>query len=115
MVDLWEYVSMAWLRRAVDLLGKRYHLENERQTVFIENERVRVAMVEIADKFVNKITTYVQEGQCVRPAQKVSFIERGSQVDLLIFSRDVEILTHTGAQVYGGQTPVARLINPDYE
>jgi hypothetical protein len=22
MVDLWEYVSMAWLRRAVDLLGK---------------------------------------------------------------------------------------------
>ena len=109
MVDLWEYLSMAWLRRAVDLLGKRYHLENERQTVFIENERVRVAMVEIADKFVNKITTYVQEGQCVTPAQKISFIERGSQVDLLIFTPEVEILTHTGAQVYGGQTPVARL------
>ncbi|MFN7162390.1 MAG: phosphatidylserine decarboxylase, partial [Fimbriimonadales bacterium] len=109
MVDLWEYVSMAWLRRAVDLLGKRYHLENERQTVFLENERVRLAMVEIADKFVNKITTYVREGQCVQPAQKISFIERGSQVDLLIFTRAVEILTHTGAQVYGGQTPLARL------
>jgi len=110
MVDLWEYVSMAWLRRAVDLLGKRYHLENERQTVFLENERVRVAMVEIADKFVNKITTYVSEGDTVCPAQKVSFIERGSQVDLLIFSKSVEILTHTGAQVYGGQTPIARLV-----
>lgn len=109
MVDLWEYVSLAWLRRAVDLLGKRYHLENERQTVFIENPRVRLAMVEIADKFVNKITTYVHEGQCVQPAQKISFIERGSQVDLLIFTRAVEILTHTGAQVYGGQTPIARL------
>ncbi len=109
MVDLWEYVSMAWLRRAVDLLGKRYHLENERQTVFLENERVRVAMVEIADKFVNKITTYIREGEQVRAGQKVSFIERGSQVDLLIFSRAVEILTHTGAQVYGGLTPVARL------
>lgn len=109
MVDLWEYVSMAWLRRAVDLLGKRYHLENERQTVFLENERVRVAMVEIADKFVNKITTYIHEGEQVRAGQKVSFIERGSQVDLLIFSREVEILTHTGAQVYGGLTPVARL------
>ncbi|GIV06544.1 MAG: phosphatidylserine decarboxylase [Fimbriimonadales bacterium] len=115
MVDLWEYVSMTWLRRAVDLLGKRYHLENERQTIFIENEHLRLAMVEIADKFVNKITTYVQEGQCVRPAQKVSFIERGSQVDLLLFTRDVEILTHTGAQVYGGQTPVARFIKPDDE
>jgi phosphatidylserine decarboxylase len=109
MVDLWEYVSMAWLRRAVDLLGKKYHLQNERQTIFIEGERVRVAVVEIADKFVNKITTYVQEGQCVQPAQKLSFIERGSQVDLLIFSRAVEILTHTGAQVYGGQTPLARV------
>ena len=109
MVDLWEYVSMAWLRRAVDLLGKRYHLENERQTVFLENERVRVVMVEIADKFVNKITTYIREGEQVRAGQKVSFIERGSQVDLLIFSRAVEILTHTGAQVYGGLTPVARL------
>jgi phosphatidylserine decarboxylase len=72
MVDLWEYVSMAWLRRAV----------------------------------------YVQEGQCVKPAQKLSFIERGSQVDLVIFSRAVEILTHTGAQVYGGQTPLARVLSP---
>ncbi len=112
MVDLWEYVSMTWLRRAVDLLGKRYHLENERQTIFLENEHVRLAIVEIADKFVNKITTYVQEGQCVHAGQKLSFIERGSQVDLLIFSRAVEILTHTGAQVYGGQTPVARVHSP---
>ncbi len=107
MVDLWEYVSMAWLRRAVDLLGKRYHLHNERQTLFIENTHVRVAVVEIADKFVNKITTYVQEGEAVRAGQKLSFIERGSQVDLLIFSRAIEILTHTGAQVYGGLTPIA--------
>jgi phosphatidylserine decarboxylase len=112
MVDLWEYVSMAWLRRAVDLLGKKYHLQNERQTIFIEGERVRVALVEIADKFVNKITTYVQEGQSVKPAQKLSFIERGSQVDLVIFSRAVEILTHTGAQVYGGQTPLVRVLSP---
>ncbi|MCS7272626.1 MAG: phosphatidylserine decarboxylase [Fimbriimonadales bacterium] len=112
MVDLWEYVSMTWLRRAVDLLGKRYYLENERQTIFLENERVRVAVVEIADKFVNKITTFVREGQQVQPAQKLTFIERGSQVDLLIFSRAVDILTHTGAQVYGGQTPVARLKSP---
>ena len=109
MVDLWEYVSMTWLRRAVDLLGKQYHLENERQTMLIENTRVRVAMVEIADKFVNKITTYVRVGETVCPGQKVSFIERGSQVDLLIFTRSVAILTHTGAQVYGGLTPLARL------
>ncbi len=110
MLDLWEYIRMAWLRRAVDLLGKRFQLENERQTLLITNGTLRLAMVEIADKFVNKITTYVQEGQRVQAGQKVAFIGRGSQVDLLIFTRRVEILTRVGAQVYGGETPIARLI-----
>ena len=110
MLDLWEYIRMAWLRRAVDLLGKRFQLENERQTLLLENGKVRLAMVEIADKFVNKITTYVQEGQPVQAGQKVAFIGRGSQVDLLIFTRQVEILTRVGAQVYGGETPIARLL-----
>ncbi len=110
MLDLWEYIQMAWLRRAVDLLGKRFQLENERQTLFLQNGTVRLAMVEIADKFVNKITTYVQEGQAVQVGQKLAFIGRGSQVDLLIFTRQIEILTRVGAQVYGGETPIARLL-----
>jgi phosphatidylserine decarboxylase len=109
MLDLWEYIRMAWLRRAVDLLGKRFHLQNERQTLLLRNGKVRLAMVEIADKFVNKITTFVREGQVVQTGQKLAFIGRGSQVDLLLFTREVEILTRVGAQVYGGETPLARL------
>lgn len=107
MVDLWEYIQLTYLRRAVDLFGKRYALENERQTVFIEG-RVKVAMVEIADKFVNKISTYVQTGDQLRAGQKVSFIERGSQVDLFIFG-DIDFLVGVGDQVYGAQTPIARI------
>lgn len=109
MVDLWEYVNLTFLRRAVNLLGKRYQLENERQTVFLESEQVKLAMVEIADKFINKITTYIEEGEQLKPGQKVSFIERGSQVDLAIFTKDVEILAKVGDQVYGGSTPIALL------
>ena len=108
MVDLWEYVQLTWLRRAVDLFGKRYALENERQTVFVEGP-VKIAMVEIADKFVNKIRTYIQTGDRLRPGQKVSFIERGSQVDLLLFSEDLDFLVGVGDQVYGAQTAIARL------
>lgn len=108
MVDLWEYVQLTWLRRAVDLFGKRYALENERQTVFIDG-RVKVAMVEIADKFVNKIRTYIRSGDTLRAGQKVSFIERGSQVDLFLFSEDLEFLVGVGDQVYGAQTAIARL------
>ncbi|WP_425146965.1 phosphatidylserine decarboxylase [Deinococcus sp.] len=112
MVDLWEYVQLTYLRRAVDLFAKRYALENERQTVFLEGtlagQPLKLAMVEIADKFVNKISTYVVVGEELRPGQKVSFIERGSQVDLFVFAQDIEFLVSVGDQVYGAQTPIAR-------
>ena len=112
MVDLWEYVQLTYLRRAVDLFAKRSALENERQTVFLEGQLggrpLKVAMVEIADKFVNKISTYIKVGETVRPGQKISFIERGSQVDLFIFAEDLEFVVGVGDQVYGAQTPIAR-------
>lgn len=112
MVDLWEYVQLTYLRRAVDLFAKRYALENERQTVFLDGmlggQPLKVAMVEIADKFVNKISTYVALGEAVRPGQKVSFIERGSQVDLFLFAEDVDFLVGVGDQVYGAQTAIAQ-------
>ncbi len=112
MVDLWEYVQLTYLRRAVDLFAKRYALENERQTVFLEGrlggQPLKVAMVEIADKFVNKISTYVALGEAVRPGQKVSFIERGSQVDLFLFAEDIDFLVGVGDQVYGAQTAIAQ-------
>ena len=112
MVDLWEYIQLTYLRRAVDLFAKRYALENERQTVFLEGmlegAPLKLAMVEIADKFVNKISTYIKVGEDVRPGQKVSFIERGSQVDLFVFAEDIEFLVGVGDQVYGAQTPIAR-------
>ncbi len=109
MVDLWEYVRLTYLRRAVDLFAKPFHLENERNTVFLTGRHVRLAMVEIADRFVNKITCYVRPGQEVRAGEKVSFIARGSQVDLIIFRPDAEILVRVGQQVYGVLTPVARV------
>lgn len=112
MVDLWEYVRLTYLRKAVDLFGHRYHLVNERNTVFLDGGDVRLAAVEIADKFVNKIDCFVRPGDRVRRGQKISFIKRGSQVDLVIFRRDVEFLVRVGQQVYGALTPVVRYNAP---
>jgi len=109
MVDFWEYLRLAVLRRAVDLFGKRYHLENERMTLILENgDGPKLAMVQIADKFVNKIRPFVAEGDELRVGQKVGFIERGSQVDLIVFSTDVVPAVSVGDQVYGGKTVIAR-------
>ncbi len=107
MVDLWEYVRLAYLRRAVDLFSHRYRLVNERNTIFIRGEGPRVAVVEIADKFVNKIRCFVRPGEWLTAGQKLSFIEWGSQVDLVIFEPGVKILVRPGQKVIGARTVIA--------
>jgi phosphatidylserine decarboxylase len=93
----------------VDLFANPFHLESERNTIFLSSPVVRLAGVEIADRFVNKISCFVRPGQEVRAGEKLSFIARGSQVDLVIFRPDVEILVRVGQQVYGAMTPLARV------
>ncbi len=108
MVDLWEYFNLTYLRRAVNLFSHRFHLENERNTIFIIGEDgFRVAAVEIADKFVSKINCFVREGQELKLGEKISFIDRGSQVDLVIFHSNLNWKVSFGDQVYGGKTVLA--------
>ncbi|MDN5347666.1 MAG: phosphatidylserine decarboxylase [Clostridia bacterium] len=115
MVDLWEYIRLTYLRQVVDLFSHRYRLVNERLTLFLSHEHLNVALVEIADKFVNKISCFVRPGQEVAMGHKLSFIERGSQVDLIIFSQELEFLVKVGQQVYGARTPICRYFPGDRE
>lgn len=108
MVDLWEYIRLTYLRRAVDLFSHRYRLVNERLTLFLDAGELKLALVEIADKFINKIKCFTAAGETLRAGQKISFIERGSQVDLIIFSEEIEFTVRVGQQVYGAQTVIAR-------
>lgn len=105
MVDLLEYIRLTYLRKAIDLFGKKFHFQNERNTLFIKGD-INVAMVEIADKFVNKIKCFVKPGDAVKAGQKLAFIERGSQVDLFI-PKDCRVFIEVGQQVFGGLTAIA--------
>jgi phosphatidylserine decarboxylase len=108
MVDLWEYIKITYLRRAIDLFSHRYRLVNERLTIFMENADLKLAQVEIADKFVNKIRNFQEVGARVHAGEKLSFIDRGSQVDLVLFTDQLEFAVQVGQQVYGAQTVLAR-------
>lgn len=111
MFDFWEYVRITWLRRHVQLFARRYTLENERQTMWLTGTRFKVALVLIADKFVDKITTFTQEGAMVPAGGKLSFIARGSQVDLVVCGHsNLEVEVQEGQGVYGPLTVVARLL-----
>lgn len=108
MLDLWEYIRVVWLRKMVDMFARRYHLENERNTIFLDANGVKMAVVLIADKFVAKIQCFVEQGRTLEYSQKLGFISRGSQVDLVIFSDDVEFEVELNQQTYGGKTVIGR-------
>lgn len=110
MLDLWEYIRVVWLRRMVDMFARKYHLENERNTIFMDCGGIKLAIVLIADKFVAKIKCFVEPNQRLEYSQKVGFIERGSQVDLVIFTEDVEFEVGINDQVYGGKTVIGRVL-----
>lgn len=109
MIDMWEYVRIVWLRKLVQLFGRRFHLENERSTMFLRSGDLRLALVLIADKFVSKIQCFVSPGDEVECGRKLAFIGRGSQVDVVVFDENVELLVSPGQRVKGGQTVIARL------
>lgn len=109
MLDLWEYIRVVWLRKMVDMFARRYHLENERNTIFMDCGGIKLAIVLIADKFVAKIKCFVEPGQQIGYSHKVGFIERGSQVDLVIFAENVDFEVAVNQQVYGGKTVIGRI------
>lgn len=109
MLTLREYIRMVWLKKTVDLFGKRHHLENERNTIILRGGR-RLAMVEIADRVVNKIECFVREGEELSRGQKTSFIKKGSQVDLVLWDLRYEIGVRIGDRVRGAETVIARVL-----
>jgi len=108
MVDLSEYIRIAFLRRPFDNFAAAFHLVNERNTVVLQSDAAPdVAVVEIADKFVNKIEILAHEGDSLGVGDKLGFIRRGSQVDVIVFADELEWRCRFGEQVYGGRTLLA--------
>lgn len=110
MVDLWEYVKMTYLKKAVDNFARKFHLSNERNTIVLDVSGSEVILVEIADKFVNKIDCFVKPGEAVKAGQKISFIKRGSQVDVYVSAEHFKPLVKPGDRVTGAVTPVFKKI-----
>lgn len=114
MFDLWEYIRITWFRRWIQLWAKKYIFENERQTMWLTNPSVKIGLVLIADKFVDKITTFVKQGEIVPSGGKLSFIERGSQVDLIVCGHpNLQIVVKIGDSSKGPNTVLARIAEPE--
>ncbi|MFL5626163.1 MAG: phosphatidylserine decarboxylase [Ktedonobacteraceae bacterium] len=88
--------------------------ENERATTVIEQNDLQVAVVQIASRLVRQIAVFVGEGQDVKLGQRFGVIRFGSQVDLVLPTRqDLKLTVQPGDLVKAGQTIIATFKNID--
>jgi len=81
---------------------------NERNTYVIENEHLRIGVIQIASKGVRRIDSYVKEGAYVEKGFWLGMIRFGSQVDLIL-PYNVNIQIALGQQIYAAKTVIASL------
>ena len=82
--------------------------ENERATTVIEGDELQVAVVQIASRLVRQIKSFFYEGQDVVRGQRIGAIRFGSQVDLVLPSRQgLKLTVQVGEQIKAGQSIIA--------
>jgi phosphatidylserine decarboxylase len=81
---------------------------NERNTYVIENETLRMGVVQIASKGVRRIDSYVKQDAMIRRGEWLGMIRFGSQVDVIL-PYNCEVKLKLGQQVYAAKTVIASL------
>ena len=73
-------------------------IENERNTIVLENERLTVGIIQIASKRVRRIDTYVDTNDFLNKGEWFGMIRFGSQVDMVL-PTSVNLEAHRGTEV----------------
>lgn len=82
---------------------------NERCTTLIENERLKVAAVQVASRLVRQIDNYLKSGETVSAGQRLGMIHFGSLVAVILPNQaDVKLHVNIGDQVEAGLSILAR-------
>jgi phosphatidylserine decarboxylase len=81
-------------------------VENERNTYVIENNRLKIGVVQIASRLVKRIDVYVKQGQTVKRGDWIGMIRFGSQVDVIL-PIAYEPCISLGQQVYAATSVIA--------
>lgn len=76
---------------------------NERNTICIENERVKVIVHQITGLVARRIVCWSNEGDILKKGEKFGLIKFGSCTELLV-PTDIEIVAKKGDVVRGGLT-----------
>ncbi len=82
--------------------------ENERHTIGLENDRMRVLVTQIAGILARRIVSWVTLGSTLARGERYGMIKFGSCTEIVV-PRTVEVLVKKGDKVKGGETVIGRL------
>ncbi|MDR3592373.1 MAG: phosphatidylserine decarboxylase family protein [Negativicutes bacterium] len=82
--------------------------ENERHTLGLENELMKVLVTQVAGILARRIVSWVTLGSVLQRGQRYGMIKFGSCTELVVPAA-VEILVQKGDKVRGGETVIGRL------
>jgi len=99
-------VNILLKRQPYDRAGK-YLLQNARNLLWIEGDDISIGVVQIADVWVSKIISFVNEGSDLKKGDLLGLIRMGSQVDLLLPADMVSINCKLGQKVKAGESILA--------
>jgi phosphatidylserine decarboxylase len=87
-----------------------FEITNESHTTVLKHEEgYYIGIVQIATFLVRGIESYLSDGDFIEQGERMGRIKIGSQVDLLIPFRDVEIKVKLHDRVYAGESILAEL------
>lgn len=82
--------------------------ENERHTIGVENELMRVLVTQIAGILARRIVSWVTLGRVLERGERYGLIKFGSCTEIVV-PKGVEVLVKKGDRVRGGETVIGRL------
>ena len=85
-------------------------LINERNSLWIEGEKMTVVCTQIAGIVARRIVCWSKTGDNLELGEKFGLIKFSSRTDLLM-PKEVEVMVKVGDRVVGGETVIAKLNN----
>lgn len=82
--------------------------ENERHSIGLENDKMRVLVTQIAGILARRIVSWVTLGSVLTQGERYGLIKFGSCTEIIV-PKSVEILVKKGDKVRGGETIIGRL------
>ncbi|SFL39938.1 phosphatidylserine decarboxylase family protein [Pelosinus propionicus] len=83
--------------------------ENERHSIGIENDKMKVLVTQIAGILARRIVSWVTLGSILQKGERYGMIKFASCTEIIV-PKTVEIVVKKGDKVKGGETVIGRLL-----